>query len=397
MFKNIFSVNESIKAVNKDLDTKYSNMKILGEISMFKPWRSGHAYFDLKDNESILPAVLLKKNYDSINFKIADGLKVIACGNIVIYTPKSKLQLLVSSIEPLGIGSLSLQFQRLKEKLSSEGLFDMAFKKKLPYCPNCIGIVTSPQSAALQDLLLILHQRMPCLNILIAPSKVQGENSEVEISNAIWRLDNTKTCDIIILARGGGSHEDLESFNKESIARTIFNCKTPIISSIGHENDYCIADLVADVRCATPSHAAQIATPIKSEIITKINIIKINLRKILESQIRSKELHLSNLLTHLVSPQEALNKKIYSLKKNLIQLNNKLTFAFQNTKSRLSILREKLNMLSPLQVLSRGYAILHKSNKIVFSIADINTNDILKVRILDGFLEIKVNKKWNLN
>ena len=397
MEKNTFTVSQIVKIINEDLNLKYKDIKILGEISTFKPWRSGFSYFDIKDNSAILSAILVQNHHNQIKFKITDGLKIIANGNLSIYSPKSKLQLFVKSIEPIGIGESSLSLQRLKEKLEIEGLFSSTLKKTIPYIPSTIGIVTSPQSAVFQDLLFILHQRMPCLNIIFAPSRVQGENSEQEISNAIKLLDSKNCCDLIIIARGGGAYEDLQSFNQEIVARTIFNCTTPIISSIGHENDYCIADFVADIRCSTPSHAAQIATPIQNEVISKLHVLKLNLKKEIDKKIYYQKSHISNLFSRLISPTTKIQNQIQQMKIFYTKLNHILFNILQQHKQHVTLLKEKLNILSPLNILNRGYSVVYKSNKIISNIADLNKDDKLLIRILNGFLEVRVEKKWNLN
>ena len=254
MSQNALTVSQLISLVRQDVENKYRSVTIVGEISSFKPWRSGHWYFDLKDEQALVPAVMFKGFCEKVKFEVKEGLQVLIKGRVSVYAPQSRIQLIVESMEPVGAGALALAFEQLKEKLQKEGLFDPKHKKPLPFFPKTLGLVTSPQGAALQDMLRILNQRMPGLNILLSPARVQGQGSAAELAQALKLLEAQKICDVIIIGRGGGALEDLWAFNEEVLARAIYECQAPIISAVGHETDFSIADFVADLRCATPTH-----------------------------------------------------------------------------------------------------------------------------------------------
>ena len=253
---SIMKVSALVSLIKSDIENKHTNVKVIGEISSFKQWRSGHGYFDIKDESALIPAVIFKGYLDKINFPLKDGLEVILSGRINVYAAQSRLQMIVERIEPIGEGALNLAFLALKEKLSIEGLFLENHKKILKNFMTKVGIVTSLNGAALRDMIKIITSRNPKISILLASVKVQGQGAALEIAQGIKLLDNYY-CDAIIVGRGGGSLEDLWAFNEEIVARTIFAAKTPIISAVGHETDYSISDMVADVRAATPTHAAQ--------------------------------------------------------------------------------------------------------------------------------------------
>src|SRR5450830_1303089 len=256
--KNILSVTEITHRIKGVLEMGFSEVWVQGEISNCKNHSSGHLYFTLKDGSASLSAVMWRSRVAQLLFRPNDGMKVIVWGNITVYEPRGNYQIDCLQIQPVGIGELQLAFDRLKQKLSAEGLFDEAHKKPLPEYPEKIGIVTSPTGAAIQDMLNILARRFPALEVIVAPVKVQGIGAAEEIAEAIQDLNSLSDIDVIIVGRGGGSLEDLWAFNEEVVARAIYSSRIPIVSAVGHEIDFSISDFVADLRAPTPSAAAEL-------------------------------------------------------------------------------------------------------------------------------------------
>jgi exodeoxyribonuclease VII large subunit len=291
----IMSVSELVGQARQLVEGGLRKVAVVGEIRAFKAWRSGHFYFDLKDNQSVLSAVMFKPLAAKVPFALEDGMQVILTGRMSVYVPMSKMQLIVEAIEPAGQGQLALAFEQMKKRLEAEGLFDVRHKKPLPLCPKRIGIVSSPQGAALQDMLRVLHQRMPRVSVLLAATRVQGEGAADEIAAAIQRLDSSGLCDVIIVGRGGGQLEHLWCFNEEPVARAIFASKTPIVSAVGHETDTTIADFVADVRAATPTHAATQVVPDEAETLRNLHLCANRLYQHWRSRHQRAELSLTRL------------------------------------------------------------------------------------------------------
>jgi len=411
--KKPLSVGDLVFALKNKLESEYGRVLVLGEISSFKPWRSGHWYFDLKDDRALIPAVMFKGQAGKVKFEVEDGMQVVLHGKVSVYPPQSKMQLIVDKIEPVGKGALALAFEQLKQKLDAEGLFDDAHKIPLPYFPRCIGIVTSPQGAALQDMLRILRGRCPGASVLLAPCRVQGDGSAAEIAAAIEKLDASGECDVIIAGRGGGSLEDLWAFNEEAVARAIFACKAPIVSAVGHENDFTIADFVADVRCATPTHAAQAVVPDAAELDAALlqqtrKLARVFHHVLIQNQLRLEELHKrlkdprSILLPH-VQRLEYLSRRLQASspmrkleqhKRALQMLNQRMTRIMQHTlserKRRLHVASASLNAVSPLAVLGRGYAVVFSGGKVVSRVRQVRAGDALRVRVSDGEIAAEV-------
>lgn len=438
--EDALSVTQLILSVKTNLESKYRSIKVVGEVSSFKAWRSGHWYFDLKDEESVLPAVMFKYNCSKIRFEVQDGMQILITGRVSVYAPQCKIQVMVESMEPIGAGALALAFEQLKKKLDNEGLFATRHKIALPTFPLCVGLVTSPQGAAIQDMLRILTNRMPIIKVLLAPVRVQGQGSANEISSAISQLDNSYLCDVIIVGRGGGSLEDLWSFNEEIVARAIYNCKTPIVSAVGHETDFSIADFVADIRCATPTHAAQIVVPELNDITNNLEAIRQKMHRYMKSLLGQKHLQLEKTAKKIKEPRlvllqlmQRIDEAAMKLERNLlnlfkrkkhalneinlrllkVSLNKKhaaevqklnllqhkmqtaLSSNFKKLQDRTALSEAKLIALSPLAVLSRGYALIYKTNNkgeqtIVAKVAEVKTNDLVKARLSDGTIDVIV-------
>lgn len=367
-------------------DKNLRSILIKGEISNFtNHTKTGHLYFTLKDNECSVKAIMFNNMASRLRFTPSSGMNVIISANVQVFERDGIYQLYVNDMQPDGIGALYLAFEQLREKLSEEGLFDEAIKKPLPPFPQKIGIVTSPDAAALQDMLNIISRRYPIAEAVIFPCLVQGENAPSSICTALKKADKCNL-DIIIVGRGGGSLEDLMAFNSESVARTIFLCNTPIISAVGHETDTTISDYAADLRAPTPSAAAELAVPEISALNNYINSIEITLNKLiigkiteLRQDIDIKEQHLKLMLPA---------KKIETSRKTIDNAEQRINNALKN-KILLSraILAEKtaaLDNLSPLKIMNRGYSLVYKDKKIIRSSSALKSGDKIDITLADG-------------
>jgi exodeoxyribonuclease VII large subunit len=386
--EKFFTVSEISRGIKTSLEHKFSNVGVLGEISNVRKPSSGHVYLTLKDKNSQLQAVVFRNSASRIKFELKDGMEVISFGSITVYEPRGQYQLIINKIEPKGIGALQLAFQQLKEKLEKEGLFDYAHKKQLPFIPQKIGIVTSPTGAAIKDILNIIDRRFANVEILIYPVKVQGEGAAQEIAEAITELNNYSDIDVIIAGRGGGSMEDLWAFNEEVVARSIYNSRIPVISAVGHEIDITIADLVADKRALTPSEAGELVVPRKDLLIEKIEKFKARLLQSLTGKLRlSKEklVRIANSYA-MKQPFDRLNRWQQRLDEFAQRLNLNITHALNTEREKLSGIAGKLESLSPLNVLKRGYAITTRleNNKPLRDIIDLSKGDKIKTNLSKG-------------
>jgi len=386
--ENFFTVSEISRGIRTSLEHKFSNIGVLGEISNVRKPSSGHIYLTLKDKNSQLQAVVFRNSASRIKFELKDGMEVISFGSITVYEPRGQYQLIINKIEPKGIGALQLAFQQLKEKLEKEGLFDSAHKKPLPFIPQKIGIVTSPTGAAIKDILNIIDRRFANVEILIYPVKVQGERAAQEIAEAITGLNSDSDIDVIIAGRGGGSMEDLWAFNEEVVARSIYRSRIPIISAVGHEIDITIADLVADKRALTPSEAGELVVPRKDLLIEKIEKFKARLLQSLTGKLRlSKEklVRIGNSYA-MKQPFDRLNRWQQRLDELAQRLNLKITHALNTEREKLSGIAGKLESLSPLNVLKRGYAITTRleNSKPLRNIIDLSKGDKIKINLSKG-------------
>ncbi|MBN4077412.1 exodeoxyribonuclease VII large subunit [Sulfobacillus acidophilus] len=387
---NVLLVSDLVLNVKKIVEKGFANVAVIGEISSFKCWRSGHWYFDLKDKKAVLPAVMFRFLCQKVKFEPKDGMQVILHGKVSLYAAQSKIQIVVNNIEPVGKGALALAFEQLKEKLAKEGLFAAVNKKALPAFPKTIGLVTSPQGAVLRDMLKILKQRMPKCSVLLAPAKVQGKTAARDIAQAIKNIDESGFVDAIIVGRGGGSLEDLWAFNEEEVARAIFACKTPIISAVGHETDFSIADFVADLRAATPTHAAQIVVPNILDIQNALSVQLKNLGSALKKPLLHAYLLLQRAALSLKDPQLLLMPHVQRLKNTQAKLDETIFLKIEAKKRDLQVLMAKLWALSPLLVLGRGYALALKDQQVVRSVKDVQKGNEISIRLTDGSILAKV-------
>lgn len=372
-------------------DKKLYGILVSGEISNFTNHaKTGHLYFTLKDNETSIKAVMFSNMASRLNFVPKNGMRVIVSANVQVYERDGAYQLYVNDMQPDGIGAMYLAVEQLKEKLLYEGLFDEAHKKPLPEFPNKIGIITSLDAAALQDMLNIISRRYPIAEITIFPALVQGINAPASLCKAVERADNSGM-DLLICGRGGGSLEDLMAFNDEQLARVIYNCNTPIISAVGHETDTTISDLTADLRAPTPSAAAELAVPDITSLYNNVSSLEKTLTSAFEAQLYSKyhkleafEKRIENAVPF--SKIKLFREKLDTAAKNLDSA-YRIKLALYN-----NLLAEKaalLEGLSPMKTLSRGYSLVYKNGKLVKSVNSLTSGDIVNIQMSDG--EITAN------
>ncbi len=391
----IFTVSELNEAIGTLLDRNFGFITLEGEISNLRVPSSGHYYFTLKDEKSQIRAVLFKGQKAFIPFELENGQKMICFGRLSLYSPRGEYQIIIEQIEPSGLGSLHLAFEQLKERLGREGLFDEDRKKPLPAYPERIGIVTSPTGAAIRDILKVLESRSPGAQILISPTRVQGEGAAEEIASAIDTINTLDDVDVIIVGRGGGSIEDLWAFNEEVVARAISRSAMPVISSVGHEQDITIADLVADLRAPTPSAAAEMVTRSDIDIRKELSGLSDRLNLSATSKINSQKARLKLALKGLTDPRKKLIDLRLRADELLIRIENRIGEKINLLRSELKGAAGKLDSLSPLSVLARGYsmATTFPEGKIIRDIAQVEVGDRLAVRLKKGELYCKVEEK----
>jgi len=396
MFKKILSVTQITDYIKRifNADAILSNVSIRGELSNFKHHYSGHMYFTLKDDTAKIKCVMFKSSCSTLKFYPEDGMNVIVSGYVSIYERDGQYQLYVNDMQPDGKGALYVAFEQLKKKLESEGLFDVNKKKPLPKYPSKIGVVTSSTGAAIRDIINVATRRFPGINILVVPVMVQGNEAPGQIARAIEILNERGDVDIIITGRGGGSIEELWAFNEECVVRAIFNSSIPVVSAVGHETDYTIADFVSDLRAPTPSAASEICVPDKRELLYKLN----NYSRIMHNQMqvilnnKKYELSQQKKLLYSLSPISKINQRkqyIDSLSYKLISLiNHKIDMK----KELLGKYMANLESLSPLSVLSRGYSVAYKSGErqVLRDIKNVKCGDNVDVYIKNGCMKCKV-------
>ena len=386
-----------------------------GEISNFKSHTTGHLYFSLKDETSKINAIMFSTNAKKLNFVPCDGTKVLVIGRISVYEPTGNYQIYIDEMQEDGLGNLYIAFEKLKEKLSKEGLFDQKYKKPIPKIPSKIGIITAPTGAAIKDILSTIKRRFPYTENILFPSLVQGDNAKEDIVKNI-KLANTYDLDVLIVGRGGGSIEDLWPFNEEIVARAIFESKIPIISAVGHEVDFTIADFVADLRAPTPTGAAEMAVPDIKDVLKHLDNFKIRLNEFIYKEVKYKKLYLESIKNSYIIKNPIImyeNKKQYldtlqdrynnyilnkldKTKQNLTNLSNNHillnpSILYKEKQAYFYNLIEKLEIINPLNVLKRGYSLVYK-DKLVKSIKKIKKDDNLNIRLSDGSINVVVKE-----
>lgn len=391
MAVSVSDVNLYIK--NKINEDEALNAVIVkGEISNFKAHYTGHLYFTLKDDKSIIKCIMFKSYAEKVNFKPKDGMKVIVFGSVSVFERDGIYQIYVKAINQQGMGDLYEAFEKLKNQLEQEGLFKEEHKRKIPIMPKIIGVLSSKTGSVIKDIINVSTRRNPNCYIRLIPVPVQGEGAAKKIANGIKLINDNNLADVIILARGGGSIEDLWPFNEEIVARAIYNSKIPTISAVGHETDFTIADFVADLRAPTPSAAAELANPDIYEMKNKINSLGNRLRLDLNKKIEFMKLKTDNLINSRVLKDPLYNiqnnyQKIDSLIK---AIESKVKIKEQESQKVFLKFVSKLDALSPLKTLARGYCITQKNGKVIQSKNDLNIDDEIKITFIDGKQKAKI-------
>ncbi len=396
MQAKIYKVSEITREIKNLLEQSFPTLWVEGEISNYTLHSSGHRYFSLKDENAQIRCVLFRWEGRKLGFEPQDGMKVYALGNLTVYEKSGQYQLSVIRLHPVGIGELELAFQQLKERLYNEGLFDEAHKKPIPEYPQVIGVVTSPTGAAIRDIINIIHRRDPGVKIILYPARVQGEGAGEEIAQAIRDFNEYKKVDLLIVGRGGGSLEDLWAFNEEIVARAIYNSKIPIISAVGHEVDFTIADFVADLRAPTPSAAAELAVKNRLETAKEV-------KNLFKTLISTQRLIIEDYKSRINSARESygfkraidlIAQKAQRADELLRGLLKEVKNYFDSKKKSLSLVLGKLNALSPLAVLERGFSLTRKlpEMEIIKDTGSLRLKDEIEVKFFRGRIEAEVKK-----
>jgi exodeoxyribonuclease VII large subunit len=410
----VSELNEQLRAV---VEERFPAVWVEGEISNFRLYSSGHAYFTLKDETAQLRAVLFRNRMRRLRFEPGDGQHVLVFGSLEVYAQRGEYQLVVELLEPRGLGALQLAFEQLKRRLEAEGLFAAGRKQSLPHFPRRIGIVTSPSGAALRDMLRIIGRRFAGLSILIAPCRVQGEGASAEIGQGIADLNRRGDVDVIIVGRGGGSLEDLWAFNEETVARAIAASKVPVISAVGHEVDFTIADFVADIRAATPSHAAELVVSEKQAVADTVLALGQRLERAARRPLRDFERRVDDLSARLLragtglrrrfghrvelltarlnagSPFARLRSDRHQLERLAARLQAEGRRRVVHARHRVVAAAGRLHSLSPLGVLSRGYSIARTADgRVVRRATEVGPGDPVELLLHEGRLQCRVEQ-----
>ena len=416
--RRILSVSQVVHSVKSQLESQFRDIWVRGEISNFKTPPSGHCYFTLKDSDAQIRVVCFRMQSRHLKFAPEDGMDVLARGSLSVYPPRGEFQLVVEYMEPVGRGALQVAFEQLKDRLGKEGLFDPAHRQKLPLLPTRIGVVTSPSGAAVQDILKVLKRRNEKLSVLIFPVRVQGAEAAREITRGLKYLNTRSDIDVIIVSRGGGSIEDLWAFNEESVARAIYNSSIPVISAVGHEVDFTIADFVADLRAATPSAAAEVVSEVRAELLTRtqdlirraaqgLRLLLLQKRRriqqlassraFLDAESRLKllsqrldELHarLASTLPRLLEPARRRNGEA---SRDLMQ---RMRLFLQQKRQSIESWGRQLGAFSPLAVLERGYAIVTtQTGEIVRDPVQVTGRETIDIQVARGRFRAKKEKE----
>ena len=414
--RRIFSVAELTAAIRGLLEKSFGDLWVEGEISNCRVWNTGHVYFTLKDGDAQIKAVMFRSQVRYLKFKPEDGLRVIARGRLGVYDAKGEYQIVCEHLEPHGLGALQLAFEQLKKKLQAEGLFDRTRKRALPALPRKIGIVTSLDGAALRDIIKVLRRRHPNAHLVIRPTRVQGAGAAADVAEALRAIVKVRGVDVVIVGRGGGSIEDLQAFNQEPVARAIAASPIPVVSAVGHEVDITIADFVADLRAPTPSAAAEMVVAAKDEFCSRIERLSQRLRATAQMRLAMRGRHAGDLthqlrrvaMAHLARRERAyrplrLRLEARDLRRHLAIIRGRLTAAEggltvaagrrrHRADSRLRSLAGRLENLSPLAVLARGYAVCWNADRtaIIRRASAASAGDRVHVTLHEGELDCEV-------
>ena len=375
-----------------DNDENLNSVLVKGEISNFKNHYTGHLYFTLKDENSLIKCIMFKSSAVNLKFMPKDGMKVIIYGTVSVFERDGVYQIYCKMMQEDGMGSLHIAFEELKSKLGEEGLFSEEHKKKIPVMPKCIGVLTSNTGSVIRDIINVSTRRNPNVYIKLLPVPVQGEGAAVKIAEAIKIMNEKKLADVIIVARGGGSLEDLWPFNEEIVARAIYESELPIISAVGHETDFTIADFVAGLRAPTPSAAAELAVPNISDVLLKLKSYNNRYRLALKKKVDFMKLSYEKCMNRRAfrEPLQTVNERYILLDKNVKSIQNEIMSIYKDKKSKAINTIEKLDALSPLKTLTRGYSITEMNGKVVKSVKELKENDEINIRFKDGETKAKI-------
>ncbi|NOX37324.1 MAG: exodeoxyribonuclease VII large subunit [Calditrichaeota bacterium] len=384
--KFIYTVSRLTREIKELLEMSFPRLWVEGEISNFKRHTSGHLYFTLKDEHAQINCAMWRFRANGLLFEPRDGMQVVVEGELQVYEKGGYYQLVVHQIQPAGVGALQMAFEQLKQKLHQEGLFDEKYKKPIPDFPERIGVVTSPTGAAIRDIISVITRRFPGVQIILYPVRVQGDGAAEEIARAIRDFNEFGDVDVLIVGRGGGSLEDLWAFNEEVVARAIFESRIPIISAVGHEIDFSIADFVADRRAPTPSAAAEMVVKDRADLVMNIKQIREKITVSLLKEIHAYREKLQSLLRSYAfrKPEDIVYQKMQrvdELQKNIFLATSHILALKRN---RLESLQYQLQALNPTAILKRGYSICYKDGEIVKDVSQVNVLDIVQVRLARG-------------
>ncbi|CDD16025.1 MAG: exodeoxyribonuclease VII large subunit [Clostridia bacterium] len=397
MTYNAISVTELNKYIKDKFeeDEMLNNILVKGEISNFKHHYTGHMYFTLKDENSLIKCVMFKTYTPNLNFIPKDGMQVKVLGTVSVFERDGVYQIYCKAMQQDGLGDLYRIYTELKEKLSKEGLFDDKYKKPIPYMPKCIGVLTSNTGSVIRDIINVSTRRNPNVYIKLLPVPVQGQGAARKITEAIKIMNENRLCDVIILARGGGSLEDLWPFNEEIVARAIFDSKIPIVSAVGHETDFTISDFVADLRAPTPSAAAELVIPNVKDILLKLKEYESRQKIALNRKIQIMKLRYEKCLNSKVfkEPLQKINERYMMLDIKVRQMESYINQKYINEKAKAIKLIAKLDALSPLKTLSRGYSIITLNGKTIKEAKYLKKDDEINIKLFDGQVNAKILKK----
>lgn len=390
----VTQLNHYVKSVLEN-DPHLANVFVTGEISNLKKhYASGHIYFSLKDKSGVISSVMFRGNAMHLRFSPEEGMKVIVRGRISLYEQSGSYQLYVEDMQPDGIGALTQAYEQLKKKLESQGLFDKAHKKPIPKFPKSVGVITSATGAAVQDIRNILTRRFPSIDIVLYPVQVQGDSAAAQLVQAVNTFNEYDCVDVIIIGRGGGSIEDLWAFNDENLAYAIYACNIPVISAVGHETDFTICDFVSDLRAPTPSAAAELAVPDREELLSYYASQQQYIFSMLDTKISQANKVLSDFYASI--QRNSPEKNLLSIEQNLVYfskiISNSANNKFTSSEEQVKKLGAKIEALSPIAVLQRGYVVAEKDNKTINSVKELKNGDKIKLTLKDGYVNTVVSE-----
>ena len=394
MTYNPISVTELNKYIKQkiDGDEMLNNVLVKGEISNYKHHYTGHLYFTLKDDNSLIKCIMFKSYAGNLKFEPKDGMKVTLFGTVSVFERDGVYQIYAKAMQEDGLGSLYKAYEEMKARLEKEGLFDSAHKKKIPLMPKCIGVLTSNTGAVIRDIINVSTRRNPNVYIKLLPVPVQGAGAAEKIADAIKLMNEKQLADVIIVARGGGSLEDLWPFNEEVVARAIYASELPVISAVGHETDFTIADFVADLRAPTPSAAAELAVPNISDITLKLESYNNRFKLALKKKVELMRLRYEKCMNSRVfkEPLQKINEKYILIDMKIKSMQNNIFNIYNKKKTEMVKHIAKLDALSPLKTLTRGYSIVQLNGKVIKSVNQVKKDDEVDIRLVDGITKAKI-------